>query len=195
MKNTIPMIIAVVLAAAAVFAVSRMIKPKTEDGERRMVAVVAAAKPIAAGDEIRDTMLKMRHVELSSIPARAIPWDQKNRVIGHKPTRSVAEGDYVLLEDDPYDEASFQDGVGAYPSVTVTVAVSNDFAASNPDFCEFLKHFQMTSPIISEALAYMQDTGADYEAAARWLLTETHPELLETWQLTPEQTEAVKAAL
>ena len=62
MKNTIPMIIAVVLAAAAVFAVSRMIKPKTEDGERRMVAVVAAAKPIAAGDEIRDTMLKMRHV-------------------------------------------------------------------------------------------------------------------------------------
>ena len=78
---------------------------------------------------------------------------------------------------------------------TVTVAVSNDFAASNPDFCEFLKHFQMTSPIISEALAYMQDTGADYEAAARWLLTETHPELLETWQLTPEQTEAVKAAL
>lgn len=99
MKNTIPMIIAVVLAAAAVFAVSRMIKPKAEDGERRMVEVVAAAKPIAAGDEIRDTMLKKRHVELSSIPSRAIPWDQKNRVIGHKPTRSVAEGDYVLLED------------------------------------------------------------------------------------------------
>jgi len=99
MKNSIPMIIAVILAAAAVFAVSRLIKPKADDGGRRTVAVVAAAKPIAAGDEIRDTMLKVRHVELSSIPARAIPWDQKNRVIGHKPTRAVAEGDYVLLED------------------------------------------------------------------------------------------------
>jgi len=93
------MIIAVILAAAAVFAVSRLIKPKAEDGERRTIAVVAAAKPIAAGDEIRDTMLKARHVEHSSMPARAIPWDQKNRVIGHKPTRAVAEGDYVLLED------------------------------------------------------------------------------------------------
>ena len=124
-------------------------------------------------------------------------WDKKEPIVAYywDPTWLLGKYDYVLLEDDPYDEATFQDGVGAFPSVTVTVAVSNDFAASNPEFCAFLKSFKMTSPIISEALAYMNDTGADYQEAARWLLSVSHPELLESWQLTPEQTEAVKAAL
>ena len=37
MKNTIPMIIAVVLAAAAVFAVSRMIRPKNDGNEKQYI--------------------------------------------------------------------------------------------------------------------------------------------------------------
>ena len=35
---------------------------------------------------------------------------------------------------------------------------------------------------------------ADYQAAARWLLTESHPELIDEW-LTAEQAETLKAAL
>ena len=59
--------------------------------------------------------------------------------------------------DSPYDPAVYQDGIGACPAVTVTVAVSNDFAASNPEYCEFLSNFSMSSALISEALAYMQE--------------------------------------
>ena len=99
MKNTIPLIVAVVLAAAAVFAVSRLIRPKDDGDKRQFVEVVAAAKPIPVNTEIADTMLKLRKVELSSIPAKAIPANQKNRVIGQKVTRAIAEGDYVVLDD------------------------------------------------------------------------------------------------
>ena len=99
MKNTIPLIVAVVLAAAAVFAVSRMIRPKDDGGERQFVDVVAAAKPILVNTEITDSMLKVRKAEVSSVPAKAIPANQKNRVIGQKVTRSIAEGDYVVLDD------------------------------------------------------------------------------------------------
>ena len=99
-----------------------------------------------------------------------------------------------VLEDDPYDPETYQDGIGACPAVTVTVAVSNDFVASNPEFCEFLSNFSMPSAIISEALAYMQENNADYAAAARWLLTESHPELIDEW-LTAEQAETLRAAL
>ena len=74
------------------------------------------------------------------------------------------------------------------------MAVSNDFAKSNPDYCQFLKKFKMSSAIISEALAYMNDTGADYNKAANWLLTETHPELIDEW-LTPDQAKTLKEAL
>ena len=75
------------------------------------------------------------------------------------------------------------------------MAVSNDFAASDPEYCQFLSNFHMTSAIISEALAYMQDTGEDdYTEVARWLLTEAHPELIDQW-LPEDQAEALRSAL
>ena len=40
----------------------------------------------------------------------------------------------------------------------------------------------------------MNDTGADYNKAANWLLTETHPELIDEW-LTPDQAKTLKEAL
>lgn len=100
MKNTIPLIIAVVLAAAAVFAVSRMIRPKESDAEKQYTFVVAAAKPIKADSGVINTSwLTKRRVEVTSAPAKAIPWNQANRVVGQKATRSIAEGDYILLSD------------------------------------------------------------------------------------------------
>ncbi len=123
-------------------------------------------------------------------------WDRQEPIVAYywEPTWLLGMYDFVLLEDDPYDPETYQDGIGACPAVTVTVAVSNDFAASNPEFCEFLSNFSMPSAIISEALAYMQENNADYAAAARWLLTESHPELIDEW-LTAEQAETLRAAL
>lgn len=91
---------AVILAAAAVFAVNRMIRPKEGSAEKQHMFVVAASKPIKAdGSAINISWLTKRRVEVSSAPAKAIPWDQANRVVGQKSTRSIAEGDYILLSD------------------------------------------------------------------------------------------------
>lgn len=123
-------------------------------------------------------------------------WDKQEPIVAYywEPTWLLGKYDFVLLEDDPYDPEKFQTGYGACPAVTVTIAVSNDFAASNPEYCAFLGKFKMSSAIISEALAYMNDTNADYQEAAKWLLTESHPELMEDW-LDEEQITKLKNAL
>ena len=123
-------------------------------------------------------------------------WDNQVPIVAYywEPTWLLGKYDFVLLEDDPYDPETYQDGIGACPAVTVTIAVSNDFAAANPEYCEFLSNFSMPSALISEALAYMQDNNATYVDAARWLLTESHPELIDEW-LTPEQAETLRASL
>ena len=101
MKNIIPLIIAVVLAAAAVFAVSRLIKPKENETAKQFVSVVAAGDDnlIRPDAEIQESWLQERSVEASSIPAKAIPWGQRFRVIGQKSLRTISKGDYVLLSD------------------------------------------------------------------------------------------------
>ena len=124
-------------------------------------------------------------------------WDKEEPIVAYywEPTWLLGMYDFVLLEDDPYDPDTYQDGIGACPAVTVTVAASNAFAASNPEFCEFLSKFSMPSALISEALAYMQESGgSDYRQAALWVLTEAHPELIDQW-LTPDQAAALREGL
>ena len=72
-------------------------------------------------------------------------WDKQEPIVAYywEPTWLLGMYDFVLLEDSPYDPAVYQDGIGACPAVSVTVAVSNDFAASNPEYCEFLSNFSM----------------------------------------------------
>ena len=100
MKNTVPLIIAIVLGLVAVFAVSRMIRPEDSDKETKYVWVVAAAKDITPRDgSIKESWLMKRKVELTSLPTKAIPWDQINRVVGQSTTRTIARNDYVLSSD------------------------------------------------------------------------------------------------
>ncbi|EEG72392.1 glycine betaine ABC transporter substrate-binding protein [[Clostridium] hylemonae] len=122
-------------------------------------------------------------------------WDKKEPFVAYywEPTWLMGKYDLVLLEDSPYDAATYKDGIGACPAVTVTIAVSNDFAQSNPEFCDFLSKYHTGSQLISEGLAYMQDNKADHSEAARWLLTQ-HPELAEEW-LTPDQEKTLAASL
>ena len=123
-------------------------------------------------------------------------WDKKEPIVAYywEPTWLLGKYDFVLLEDSPYDAEKYTEGYGACPAVTVTIAVSNDFAASNPEYCEFLSKFKMSSELIGEALAYMNDTKANYNETAQWLLSEAHPELIDQW-LTAEQAKLLKKAL
>ncbi|MBO7482727.1 MAG: Flp pilus assembly protein CpaB [Kiritimatiellae bacterium] len=100
MKNTIPLIIAVVLGLVAVFAVSRMIRPKDADREDQYTFVVSAAKEITPRDgAIKESWLMKRRVEMSSMPSKAIPWTQVNRIVGQSTIRAIARGDYILASD------------------------------------------------------------------------------------------------
>ena len=53
-KNIIPLVLAVVLALAAVFAVNRLIGQKTPMAGEEIVEVVVAARPLAPGDLINE---------------------------------------------------------------------------------------------------------------------------------------------
>ncbi len=99
MKNVIPMIIAVVLSAAAVFAVSRLIKPKETDGARHLVSVVCALKDIAANAEIKEEALVKKDMDANSLPRLYIPWAKANLIVGQKTNRAIASGDYILFGD------------------------------------------------------------------------------------------------
>ena len=96
------------------------------------------------------------------------------------PTWLMGKYDLVLLEDEPFSAVLWEQGGCACPSVKVTVCASNDFAGRYPEFCGFLSRYHTTSDLISEALAYMQETGADSRATAEWFL-ERHDELLQEW--------------
>lgn len=109
------------------------------------------------------------------------------------PTWLLGKYDMVLLEDAPYEPVGFEEGKTACPSVRVTVTASNEFYDENADFCAFLSNYYTSSALTSEALAYMQETGADYNETARWFLN-AHPELLEQW-LSGERLENVQNAL
>jgi glycine betaine/proline transport system permease protein/glycine betaine/proline transport system substrate-binding protein len=110
-----------------------------------------------------------------------------------EPTWLLGKYDFVLLEDAPYQEDLFQDGKCACPAVPVMICVSNQFAESNPEFCEFLSKYETSSALCSEALAYMQETGSNYADTAKWFLGE-HSELVDEW-LTADQAQKLREAL
>lgn len=116
-------------------------------------------------------------------------------IVGYywEPTWLMGKYDFVLLEDAPYDPMGYSEGKTACPSVNVTVAASNKFYEEDPEFCEFLSNYRTSSTIISDALAYMQSTGATHEETAKWFLSNNH-ELLDKW-LDADKAEMVKTAL
>lgn len=112
-----------------------------------------------------------------------------------EPTWLMGKYDFVLLEDEPFDENTYLEGKTALPEVRVTIGASNDFVNNeeNAEFIEFLKKYQTSSALTSEALAHMQDTGDDYSATAKWFLIE-NDELLDQW-LNEEDANTMRAIL
>ena len=122
-------------------------------------------------------------------------YDKGEPVVAYywEPTWLLGKYDFVLLEDEPYDEELFHEGKTACPSVRVTICVSNDFYKANPDFCAFLSKYNSSSELTSKALAHIEATGDSYEETAIWFIKE-HRAVVETW-LTPEQTDKLYKTL
>ena len=98
MKNSIPLIIAVVLGLAAVFVVSRMMK-KTSAAREGMVLVVAATRDLSMKEEIRDGYVRAREIPESAFSARHVLWSRANIILGQSMLRSVAKDDFIMLND------------------------------------------------------------------------------------------------
>ena len=110
-----------------------------------------------------------------------------------EPTWLMGMYDFTLLEDIPYDENTYIEGETALPSVKVVVGASNQFAEDNPEFIEFLSKYETSSALTSEALAYMEESGADYIKTAEWFLKE-NDNLIDEW-LNPDDAKIIREYL
>ena len=116
-------------------------------------------------------------------------------IVGYnwEPTWISGKLDLVLLEDAPYNQAGFEAGETAAPSVVVMVSANSRFPKRQPEFTEFLKKYHTSSALTAEALAYIADNKATYDQAARWFL-QKHDNLLTQW-LPPDKAQTMRAAL
>lgn len=111
-----------------------------------------------------------------------------------EPTWITGKLDLTLLEDEPYSDEKWRDNYQCeFPPQRVTVGVAKELPNQAADVVEFLKHYQTSSQITSEALAYMQDNEATSEQVAIWFL-QTYEGIWTKW--VPQQVaDKVKAAL
>ena len=98
MKNSIPLILAVLLGLAAVFAVSRIISTNTAGTEEK-VKVVAATRDLAAGEVIAEGFFMPREIPLSALPAQAIRWSRSSMIVGQRLKQPVQKGNYIFIQD------------------------------------------------------------------------------------------------
>lgn len=117
------------------------------------------------------------------------------------PTWLMGKYDFYQLEEEPFDQAIWDammtaddpTAATAYPVSNVIIGANAEFAADAPVVIAFLEAYETSSLMVSQSLAYMQDTGATAdEAAAEFLRVNT--DLWTDW--VPDDVAArVRAAL
>ena len=99
MKNTIPLIIAVLLGLAAVFSVSRMIAKKSAGQHGQMVSVLVANGNLKSGATVSPEGFRSIAVPLSYAPKQHILQGQATAIVGQTLSRDIAADDYILWSD------------------------------------------------------------------------------------------------
>jgi glycine betaine/proline transport system substrate-binding protein len=112
------------------------------------------------------------------------------------PTWVLGKYDMVMLHEPAYDAevfaalASTEDPLAAtaYPIVEVVIGANRRFAEAAPTVVAFLKRYKTDAALVSEALAFMEDTGGDAaDAADHFLQTR-----LDLWTHWVDEPTAVK---
>lgn len=98
MKNFIPLILAVVLGLAVVVGINQVLAEK-EKGATAMVSVVASAQQIPVGGLITPSVLVKKDIPRNTMPAKAVPWDQRELLLKQKSIKLITSGDYILWSD------------------------------------------------------------------------------------------------
>ncbi|MDI2587319.1 ABC transporter substrate-binding protein [Psychrobacillus sp. NEAU-3TGS] len=128
--------------------------------------------------------------DLAGAYKKGAPW------VGYywSPTWVTASYDLTLLEDNPYDEATWEESKGTeFPPNDVVIAVHKDLPTQAKDVVDFLSKYSTSNALTEEALDYMNENGADPDEAAQWWMKE-HEDVWTTW-VSEEVAEKVKAAL
>jgi len=126
---------------------------------------------------------------LSSAYEKKEPWVG----YGWEPTWIMGMLDMVLLEDESYSVDNFNDGIGSFPSVNVTVCMSNDASEKYPEIKAFLANYHTSSALTNEALAYMSENNVEADQAALYFL-KNNTDLWSSW-VTKEAYDKVMTAL
>lgn len=110
------------------------------------------------------------------------------------PTSITAQYDLTLLEDNPYDEAIWDENKGTeFAPDDVVVAAHKDLATQAEDVVEFLKNYSTSAQITEDMLNYMEEQDTDEDETAKWWMTENE-DIWTPW--VPEDiAEKVKKAL
>lgn len=98
-KNVIPLVLAVVLALAAVFAVNRLIAQKTPMAGEEMVEVVVVSRSLSPGEVINISSLRKKVIPRTAAPSKAVFWNQRSVILNQKVLTAVSEGDYLVLDN------------------------------------------------------------------------------------------------
>lgn len=104
MKNILPLIVAVLLGVAAVFAVNKTLK-KQDKPQERMRYVVIVTGEIAEGELVPESRIGIKAVPESAAPLNCI--DEANKAITYnqRAKRFIAKGDYLLYNDIELDQS------------------------------------------------------------------------------------------
>lgn len=112
MKNTIPLVIAVVFGLVAVLAVNNRTLSQKEGARDKDVQVLQAIHDLKAGNSLRES-----DVTSNSIPAKGyivgqqIRYDKRNIVVGLTLSHDVPKGSFIMMGDFE-EEVSPSSGVG-----------------------------------------------------------------------------------
>ncbi len=111
-----------------------------------------------------------------------------------EPTWILGKYNMTLLKEEPFDQDKWDDGYAStFPASPVTVTVYKDLEEEAPGVYAFLSNYTTSSEITNKALAFMQDTDAETDAAALWFFEE-YEELWKSW-IPADIAEKVSTAL
>ena len=104
MKNIIPLITAVLLGLAAVFAVSKTVKSNEKPEERKKTVLIATGE-IMPGELIQESRVGVKAIPESAAPKNCIDAANKACTFNQRAKRKITHGDYLLYDDIELDQS------------------------------------------------------------------------------------------
>ena len=104
MKNLVPLITAVLLGLAAVFAVSKTMKKQVVPQEK-MRQVLIVSSPIARGEQLLENKIAVKSIPESVAPKNCIDATNQSFVLNQRAKRPISKGDYLFYMDLELDQS------------------------------------------------------------------------------------------